>query len=27
MENLDDPCNDRVMKNVPHLARLPLTRE
>ena len=25
MEDLGDPCNDRVMKNVPQIARDPLT--
>ena len=27
MENLSDPLGDRVMKNVPPIARDPLTRE
>ena len=27
MEDLSDPYGDRVMKNVPPLARFPLTRE
>ena len=27
MEDLNDPFGDRVMKNVPPLARFPLTRE
>jgi len=27
MDDLIDPIGDRVMKNVPPIARLPLTRE
>ena len=27
MEDLLDPCGDRVMKNVPMIAREPLTRD
>jgi len=27
MEDIGDPCNDRVMKNVPQIARFPLTTE
>jgi len=27
MDDLIDPLGDRVMKNVPPIARLPLTRE
>ena len=27
MEDLGDPLGDRVMKNVPMIARLPLTKE
>ena len=26
MEDLNDPCGDRVMKNVPMMARFPLTK-
>ena len=27
MEDIGDPCGDRVMKNVPQIARFPLTSE
>jgi len=27
MDDLSDPCNDRVMKDVPPIARWPLTQE